>query len=314
MANSVTHGITKIFGGLCFFLIVVSAPSAVQLAASGWPQFRGNPRLTGIGSEVPANLSLKWTYEGGESFESSPVIADSVVYAGAGNGDLLAIDLETGKLRWKYSTGSLIGESSPAVGGGLVYIGDLSGVVHAVNGKDGSRAWTFKTGSEVKSSPGIAGERLLIGSYDTHLYALDRRTGKLAWKLKTDGQVHATPSVVDGIIYFGGCDERFRAVRAADGAVLFQVPLDANTGSSAVVEGTRAYLGTFANEVVAIDLVAKKIAWRYKDPNREFPYYSSPAVAAGRVFIGGRDKAIHAIAVASGKLEWTVLTRAPVAS
>src|SRR5258706_11515766 len=119
---------------------------------SSWPQFRGNPRLTGIGPELPATLSLKWTYEGGEVIESSPAIADGVVYAGAGNGDLLAIDLDTGKLRWKYSTGNLIGESSPAVGGGLVYIGDLSGILHAVHTKDGSRAWTFKTGSEVKSS------------------------------------------------------------------------------------------------------------------------------------------------------------------
>src|SRR5258707_455603 len=258
---------------LCVLVAFVVQPSARQVSSATWPQFRGNPRLTGVATELPATLSLKWTYEGGESFESSPAIVDGVVYAGAGNGDLLAIDLETGKLRWKYSTGSPIGESSPAVGGGLVYIGDLSGVVHAVNGKDGSRAWTFKTGSEVKSSPVIAGERLLIGSYDTHLYALDRRTGKLAWKLKTDGQVHATPAVVNGILYFGGCDEQFRAGRLADGMVLFQVPLGSNTGSSAVVEGTRAYLGTFNNEVVAIDLTAKKIVWRYRNPDREFPYY-----------------------------------------
>src|SRR5258708_13336709 len=103
MANSVTHGITKIFGGLCFFLIVVSAPSAVHLAASGWPQFRGNPRLTGVGSEVPANLSLKWTYEGGESFESSPVIADSVVSSGAGTAALLALFLATPTPPWHSS-------------------------------------------------------------------------------------------------------------------------------------------------------------------------------------------------------------------
>ena len=260
-------------------------PCQRKLVRQAWPQFRGNARLTGVATEVPATLSLKWTYEGGaETFESSPAIADGVVYIGAGNGDLLAIDLETGKLRWKYATGNLLGESSPAVGGGLVYIGDLSGIVHAVNTKDGSKAWTFKTGSEIKSSPVIVGERVVIGSYDTHLYALERQTGKVAWKLKTDGQVHATPTVVNGIIYFGGCDERFRAVRATDGVVLFQVPLDANTGSSAVIEGNRAYLGTFNNEVVAIDLAAKKIAWRYKDPDREFPYYSSPALAGGKVY------------------------------
>ena len=65
---------------------------------------------------------------------------------------------------------------------------------------------------------------------------------------------------------------------------------------------------------VAIDLAAKKIAWRYKDPDREFPYYSSPALAGGRVFVGGRDKAIHAIDAATGKAAWKVVTRARVDS
>src|SRR6478609_6791574 len=93
---------------LFVFFVAGRAPSAVAVAqgTSNWPQFRGNPRLTGIAaSDVPANLSLKWTYEGGESFESSPAIADGVVYAAAGNGDILAIDLASGKLRWKRPTG-----------------------------------------------------------------------------------------------------------------------------------------------------------------------------------------------------------------
>src|SRR4029453_10815596 len=131
--------------------------------------------------------SLKWTYEGGESFESSPAIADGVVYAGAGSGDLLAIDLATGKLRWKHPTGNPIGESSPAVGGGLVYIGDLEGVFHAVRAADGSGAWTFKTGSEIKSSPVLTGDMVLIGSYDTHPYALDGNTRNSRWKSKPEG-------------------------------------------------------------------------------------------------------------------------------
>lgn len=185
-----------------FFLVVFVAfvflepqPSAVSgQAAANWTQFRGNARLTGIASaDLPATLSLKWTYEAVDAIESSAAIADGVVYAGAGNGDLLAIDLGTGKLRWKYKTGDMIGESSPAVGGGLVYVGDLSGVFHAVNVKDGSRAWTFKTGSEIKSSPVIAGDIVLIGSYDTHLYALDARTGKELWHFNGGDRVFAAP-------------------------------------------------------------------------------------------------------------------------
>src|SRR4029079_5848544 len=105
-ATGTTITNTKLVLFVVFVAFVVFVPGREPVRAgqapSDWPQFRGNPRLTGVApSEVPATLSIKWTYEGGESFESSPAIADGVVYAGAGNGDLLAIDLASGKLRWK---------------------------------------------------------------------------------------------------------------------------------------------------------------------------------------------------------------------
>jgi outer membrane protein assembly factor BamB len=93
-------------------------------ATGNWSQFRGTPQLLGVAADAPpATLTLRWTYEGADGVDSSPAIADGSVYAASGNGDLLAIDLVSGKLRWKYATGGMIGESSPAVGGGAVFIG-----------------------------------------------------------------------------------------------------------------------------------------------------------------------------------------------
>src|SRR5207249_6780074 len=83
--------------------------------------------------------------------------------------DLLAIDLATGKLRWKYKAQEGIGESSAAVRDGVVYIGDSSGMLHAVRASDGKGLWTFKTDGEIKSSPVVTGDRVLIGSYDGNL-------------------------------------------------------------------------------------------------------------------------------------------------
>src|SRR5262249_15357636 len=296
------------------FVAFVTQPSArVGASNESWPQFRGNPHMTGVASELPATLSLKWTYQAGETIESSAAIADGVVFVGAGDGDLLAIDLETGKLKWKYATGNPIGESSPAVSGGLVYIGDLGGIVHAGHVSDGSKAWTFKPGGEVKSSPAIAGDLMLIGSYDTHLYAFDAKTGAVKWKLRTDGPVHSTAAVQNGTVYLGSCDERFRAIRLADGHVLFTIPVS-YTAASTVMDGARAYVGTFDNELLGIDVQSKKILWRFKDPQREFPYYSSAALAGGRVIVGNRDKSIHAIDAATGKEAWKFTTRARVDS
>ena len=56
------------------------------------------------------------------------------MYVGSQTGDLHAVNLADGKLKWKYKASpDGIGESSPAVAAGLVYIGDLSGTVHAVD-------------------------------------------------------------------------------------------------------------------------------------------------------------------------------------
>ena len=263
----------------------------------------GTPTLTGVSASAPpSTLKLLWTYELGDIVESSAAIAGGVVYVGGGNGDLVALDLASGKLRWKYVTGNLIGESSPAVGAGAVYVGDLAGFLHSVNVADGKRLWTFKTGSEIKSSPVVVGDTVLIGSYDSHLYAVDARTGRQRWKVMTNGQVHATPAVQDGLAFIAGCDSVLRAIRISDGKEAYQIESGAYTGASPLLDGTRAYFGTFNNEVLAFDLAKRRLLWRYADPDRKFPFYSSAALANGRVILGGRDKFVHAIDALTGKV------------
>ena len=53
---------------------------------------------------------------------------------------------------------------------------------------------------------------------------------------------------------------------------------------------------------------------RFEDKTRQFPYYSSPAVANGMVDIGGRDKNVRAIDLATGRPRWAFATRARVDS
>jgi len=75
---------------------LVGATISAQPAttASSWPQFRGNARLTGTtASQAPAALSPKWTYDAGESIESSAAVADGTVYVGlAESQSVIAVD------------------------------------------------------------------------------------------------------------------------------------------------------------------------------------------------------------------------------
>jgi outer membrane protein assembly factor BamB len=287
---------------------------AQETPADNWAQFRGNQSLTGVSqSNVPGSLKQLWTYEAGDSIESSAAIVGGTVFIGSQKGELVALSLENGSVYWKFATGNPIGESSPAYDNGVVYIGDLGGWLNAINATDGKKLWAFKVNGEIKSSPVVVGDRVLIGSYDEHLYCLSARNGSLLWKFKTNGPVHSTPGIADGMAFIAGCDELFRAIRLADGKEVFNVSSGAYTGASPALRNGFAFYGTFDNEVLGVNLGQRKIDWRYEHPQRKFPFYSSAAVTSTRVVVGGRDKLVHGLTL-DGKAAWTFATRARVES
>jgi len=298
-------------------LSVISLPIVVcaqDTPPDNWSQFRGNHSLTGVSlSSVSSSLRNVWTYEAGDAIESSPAIVGGTVFVGSQKGELVALNLENGAVYWKYSSGAAIGESSPAFSNGVVYIGDLNGVLHAVGASDGRRIWTFKAGNEIKSSPVVVGDRVLIGSYDQHLYCVSTRNGSVLWKVRTEGPVHATPGVSGGLAFIAGCDEVFRAIRISDGREMFTVSSGAYTGASPALRGGAAFYGTFNNEILMVSLKDRQVGWRYQPPQRQFPFYSSAAVANNRIVVGGRDKLVHSLS-AAGKRLWTFATRARVES
>src|ERR1700741_5480688 len=171
---------------LVLWLAVVVA--AQDTPGNNWSQFRGNSSLTGVSqSNVPATLKQLWTYEAGDSIESSAAIVGGTVFVGSQKGELTALSLENGSVYWKFATGNPIGESSPAYGGGVVYIGDLGGWLNAINASDGKKQWAFKANGEIKSTAVGVGDRVLMGSYDEYRYGLSTRDGSRQWKFKTNG-------------------------------------------------------------------------------------------------------------------------------
>jgi len=96
----------------------------VEPPADAWPQFRGNPLLTGYSpSRIAGNLRLLWSMDAGESVESSAAVVGGAVYVGTQRGELVCVNLGDGRERWRYNAGNPIGESSPAVAGGDSPIG-----------------------------------------------------------------------------------------------------------------------------------------------------------------------------------------------
>jgi outer membrane protein assembly factor BamB len=292
--------------------------AAVALAAAGlaagpgapadWPMFRGDPLQSGAArGDLPRQLVPRWTFRAEEGFESTAAIHGGVAYVGSLDGRLYAVDLETGALRFRYQAGGEI-KSSPTVHDGTVYFGDEGGTFHAVDAATGARRWTFRAGGGIVSSANVAGDRLLFGSYDNFLYCVKAADGALAWKVETGGYVHATPAILERggetLVASAGCDGLLRLLRAADGSEVRRVELGGYVAATPAVRGDRAFLGTFENQVLGIDLQEGKVLWTYRDPERQFPFYASAAVGGDLVIVAGRDRQVHALRPGGGELIW----------
>jgi len=204
--------------------------------------------------------------------------------------------------------------SSPCVAGGRVFVGDMDGLFHAVDAGNGKRCWAFRAEGEIISSANHAGDRIVFGCYDGFVYCLTVDEGKLLWKSKTEGRVHGTAGIVDDKVLVAGCDSRFHIFNLENGASPAGLDIGSFSGASVAIRGPLAFVGTFNDQVLAVDWTGHRIVWSYSPGEQQSPFLSSAAVTDDLVVIGGRDKLIHALNRETGKVRWTFTTKGKVDS
>ncbi len=296
---------------------------AVPKSDGNWASFRQNAAQTGVAeSTLPEKLELLWEVAAGDQIVATCAIVDDRVYVPCLSGELLCLELASGKTIWTYKTVAVVDpnsfapgfKSSPTVVDGTVYAGDEDGVFHAIDSKTGQQKWKFESGGEIFSCAAVTDGRVLFGSYDNCLYCLKSDDGSLVWKFETQGYVHCSPAVVEGKTFVAGCDEHLRIIDIVTGEQAGDLPLSTYLIASPAVIGNLLYVGTYGNEIVAVDWKAVKEIWRKRTTDADAPIHSSAAVTNELVVVGGRDKAITALNRETGHRVWSVQTRGRVDS
>jgi len=195
----------------------------------------------------PTNQPTAWRAYLAASSKVTPAIAAGVVYVGANDGKLRAINARTGKELWSVDTGAEI-LAQPLVAAGKVCTADGLGAVSAYT-TAGKKVWTFTAGDAVYSSPVLADGKVIFGCNNGWLYALDATTGKLAW-VNQDGTyaVESQPCVWNGKVFYGAWDQYVRCVNARDGKLVWQ---QLGEGSRVAQAAKRYYSPADAKPVVA---------------------------------------------------------------
>jgi outer membrane protein assembly factor BamB len=77
-------------------------------------------------TEVP--ISFAWSYRADDYVRGVPTVSDTVVYVGADDNTLHAVNADTGEFLWRYETADNI-TSSPVVFRDAIYFGTWDGAV-----------------------------------------------------------------------------------------------------------------------------------------------------------------------------------------
>lgn len=236
-----------------------------------WPLYGYNLRRTRYlaAKGIKPPFKRLWKYGGRPLLEFPPSYANGRLFGVDNNGHVFAIDADTGKVLWKRRVARL-NASSPTYYRHRLFVVTLSpGQVLALNVRNGRTEWRKELGSRSESAPVAVGNRVFFGDEGGTLYAVDRRNGSTTWTAQLCGSIKAAPAYHHGILYvgdYGGC---MNAVNSHTGNIKWQ--------SSSQGLG----LGTVGR------------------------FYSTPAVAFGRVYSGNLDHRVYSFEAEDGELAWS---------
>jgi outer membrane protein assembly factor BamB len=118
-------------------------PSPV--VANGVVYITGNANtINGAYNVYALNAStgvLLWSYAN-DAGDSSPAVANGMVYIGSADGYVHALNASTGAQVWRYNPDAEV-YTPPAVANGVVYVGSLNGTVYALNASTGAKLWNY---------------------------------------------------------------------------------------------------------------------------------------------------------------------------
>jgi len=172
--------------------------------------------------------------------------------------------------------------------------------------------WTTPLREQVVAPPIVTATTVFVGDTSGRFYAVDRVRGEVLWQAQTGGPIEAPALWLNGQVVVGSKDGTLRSFDPQTGAVRWQQALGSPiTGGAAWVPATGALpeglvLGLHDGRLVRLPQDGGAPLWTYRTGSY---LYGSPALAEGRLIVGGCDGHVHVVDPATGE----ALQRVPVA-
>jgi outer membrane protein assembly factor BamB len=206
-------------------LLAVLVLGTNSLQGGDWPMYRADAARTGYSSEpLPDNLELRWVYRNRTApmpawpdssritfdFAYQPIIVgNTVVFGSSAEDKVVAIDTDSGKLRWTFFTGGPV-RFAPVAWHDRIFAASDDGHIYAIKTDDGTLLWKHRGGLNERMC--LGNERMISRwparggpvvtddivyyaagiwpSDGIFLHALDARTGAVLWTNDSTGRLY----------------------------------------------------------------------------------------------------------------------------
>jgi len=241
----------------------------------------------------------------------SPAVADGRVFVrpeAANKGQIVALDVQTGKQIWAFTPKRLSTPetsyfgghlTSPVVSEGRVVVG-AGKEVYSLDAASGRGLWEYSGQDLITSSATVHEGRIYIADF-THIYALDFISGKQLWSYTTQSSISFAPIAAGGVL-FASNGSNLVALDSATGKERWTAKYPNEKLIPGAAAGGLVYLKS-TTDLYALDITSGKEVWRFHNQN----FVSLPAVAGEDVFVvsgNGPDSALEALNTKTGKRNW----------
>ncbi|CUS79202.1 Outer membrane protein assembly factor BamB, contains PQQ-like beta-propeller repeat [Candidatus Kryptonium thompsonii] len=344
-----------------FLLLVFVSCSAFKLEKNiilgefNWIQYGNSPENLNVSYfNISPPFQLTWKYNAGAGFSYAPmIVADGILFIATLNGEIHAVDIETGKKIGIIEAESAI-SATPVLYKNKIVIptAHSKNTLQALDLNLGKVIWREKIG-EIEASPLFIYDNLIVATIDSHVinYQIKYDIPQKIWEFKASKPIRSSPASDGNAIVFGCDDGNVYCIDFETGKLRWKFNTNSPIFAPVSIHKGKVFVGALNGTFYGLDLKNGDLKWKFQTNSKIYggcaikdsllffgtasgKFYalrekdgtvlwtfsaksvinSAPLVSDNVVFIGSLDKNIYAIDITDGKLLWNYETGGRVKS
>lgn len=232
-------------------------------------------------------------------------ISNGVFVIGNSDGNVYALDVKNGDLKWSFPTGHRVW-ATPLIVSDTVYIGSMDRHLYALNLSDGSVRWDFHTDGAFAGTPALRDGTLYVGAFDDRLYAIDENSGTERWQFPGENWFWGSPVIHGDVVYAVDVKGNIYALDADTGEQIWHEALGVPVRAGAVLaeDRSRVFVGSQDGTLYTLDAATGDRLWPIES---EGQILSAPVVSGSVIYVAliNGPYRVRALHVDNGREMWS---------